>query len=85
VWSELSVLKVDVYSMAVSTVESGCGSIDGECLFHYVVGDGCGGALCIVCGMCVRHSVKVRYIAMSVRYRQCACVSTFLMVLCVYR
>ena len=69
VWSEMSVVKLDVYSMAVDTVARGCGNIDGECLFHCVVGDGCGGVLSFVCGMRVRHSAKVRYIAISIRYR----------------
>ena len=84
-WSELSVVKVDVYSMAVGTVTRGCGSIDRKCLFHCAVGDGCGGAVCIVCGMFVRHSANVRYMSMSVRYRQCACVSAVVMVVCVFR
>ena len=37
-------------------------------MFHGAVGDGCCGEMCGAWGMFVRHSAKVRYIVMSVRY-----------------
>ena len=56
----------------MGTTASGCGSMEGEYLFHCAVLDGCLGVMCGVCGRLVRHSAEARCIVMSIRYKQCA-------------
>ena len=68
----LGVMNADVYAIAVSTIARGWGSIDGEYLFHTMLADGWGGGISGVWGKAVRHSAKVRNMAMSVKYRQWA-------------
>ena len=65
-------VKAVMYAIGVVTLDRGCGTMDGEYLFHWVVWDGCKCGIWVAYWIQVHHSGRIRYKFMSIRYRRCA-------------